>query len=300
MNLEGGEPVSPDESSHVSTGSEPEPDRVREAPEVTSARLRSAVASILLVSADPVPAAKLREVILGEEPELDEGQVDLVLEGLGTDDEADTDLSRGFWVQRVGNSFQLRTTAANRGYVRRFLAAKPERLSKPAMETLAVVAYRQPVSKPEIEDIRGVDAGGVLKSLLERDLIRVVGKREELGRPLTYGTTREFLSVFGLPSIADLPTLQEFHELDEAHQAEVDSLVVSGLAELCEEAGRIGAEDGSDLLSELDEAVLKADRLRAALGGGASEDADSDLPGLVPPGASAPMPGYEVPGLSAP
>jgi segregation and condensation protein B len=98
-------------------------------------------------------------------------------------------------------------------------------LSRAMMETLAIVAYRQPITRPEIDDIRGVDCGPVLRTLLDRNLVRVIGKKEEVGRPLLYGTTPEFLKTFSLKDLADLPTLREFHELGAAERAEVDAQV---------------------------------------------------------------------------
>jgi segregation and condensation protein B len=89
------------------------------------------------------------------------------------------------------------------------------RLSRAQVETLAILAYRQPVTRPEIDDIRGVDSGPVLKVLLERDLVRILGKKDEPGRPMIYGTTTAFLEFFGLKSLKDLPTLREFTELSE-------------------------------------------------------------------------------------
>jgi segregation and condensation protein B len=90
---------------------------------------------------------------------------------------------------------------------------RPFRLSKPALETLAVVAFRQPVSKGAIDDIRGVDSGGILRSLLERGLVKLAGRSEEPGRPMLYGTTPAFLTLFGMRSLADLPTLRDLRAL---------------------------------------------------------------------------------------
>ena len=95
------------------------------------------------------------------------------------------------------------------------LQVKPMRLTRAALETLAIVAYRQPVTRPEMEDLRGVDCGAVTKALLERKLIRILGKKDEPGRPLLYGTTKEFLELFNLRDLTQLPTLREFQELSE-------------------------------------------------------------------------------------
>jgi segregation and condensation protein B len=125
----------------------------------------------------------------------------------------------GVVLLQVGEGWQLRTEPSTAEYVRRLLQVKPQRLTRPALETLAVVAYRQPVTRPEIEDVRGVDCGAVLKALLERRLVKILGKKEEVGRPLLYGTTREFLEFFALRDLSGLPTLREFHELSEEHRA---------------------------------------------------------------------------------
>jgi segregation and condensation protein B len=111
-----------------------------------------------------------------------------------------------FRVEEIAGGFQLLTRARYAPWLRRFISAAVEvRLSAPAMETLAVVAFRQPVLRAEIESIRGVQCGEVLRQLIERDLVRIVGRSEELGRPLLYGTTRQFLQVFGLRHLDDLP-----------------------------------------------------------------------------------------------
>jgi len=111
-----------------------------------------------------------------------------------------------FRVEEVAGGFQLLTRPKYASWLRRLHSIPLEvRLSAPAMETLAVVAYRQPVLRAEIEAIRGVQCGEVLRQLIERDLVRIVGRSEELGRPLLYGTTRQFLQVFGLRHLEDLP-----------------------------------------------------------------------------------------------
>jgi segregation and condensation protein B len=147
---------------------------------------------------------------------------------------------------------------------------KPHRLTRAALETLAIVAYRQPVTRPEVEEIRGVDSGAVMKALLERRLLKILGKKEEPGRPILYGTTREFLEFFALKDLASLPTLREFHELSEEHRdivekeapAEVPSL--QGLvAELADPNLRAALEkgraEGEAALEELERAIDRAD-----------------------------------------
>lgn len=114
----------------------------------------------------------------------------------------------------VGNGWQLRTDPRLATWVAAARGGKPVRLSRPAMETLAIVAYRQPVTKADIDDLRGVDSGGVLRMLADRGLVRVVGRSDEPGRPATWGTTPAFLELFGLCSLADLPTLRDLRSLD--------------------------------------------------------------------------------------
>ncbi|MBI5489240.1 MAG: SMC-Scp complex subunit ScpB [Deltaproteobacteria bacterium] len=121
----------------------------------------------------------------------------------------------GVRLVEVGGGWQLRTAPECAEVVRKFLDVKPLRLSKAAMETLAVIAYRQPVTKPDVDDIRGVDSGSAVKLLLDRNLVRVLGRKEEPGRPLLYGTTPSFLEFFGLGNLGDLPSLREYAELSE-------------------------------------------------------------------------------------
>src|SRR5688572_7329996 len=130
--------------------------------------------------------------------------------------------NRGVRVVEVADGFAYRTNPAYGSPVRDFLAQKPVRLSRAQLETLAIVAYRQPVTRPEVDDIRGVDSGAVLKTLLERDLLRILGKKDEPGRPMIYGTTPQFLDLFSLKSLRDLPTLREFTELSEDSRAKFE------------------------------------------------------------------------------
>ncbi len=143
----------------------------------------------------------------------------------------------GIALADLGGRWQLRTEPAVGAYVRRMLQVKPLRLTRAAMETLAIIAYRQPLTRPEMEEIRGVDCGAVTKALLERKLIRILGKKDEPGRPLIYGTTKEFLELFNLRDLTQLPTLREFQELSEESRKIVeeelpDAPPVQGLTEL--------------------------------------------------------------------
>ena len=127
---------------------------------------------------------------------------------------------RPYEIAEVAAGWQFRTRPL---YAQVILAAKPERkvrLSRAALETLALVAYRQPLSRAEIEDLRGVDCGAVVKSLLERDFVRIVGRRDAPGRPALFGTTTAFLETFGLRALTDLPPLREVESLIAAPAAD--------------------------------------------------------------------------------
>lgn len=143
----------------------------------------------------------------------------------------------GIVLAELGGRWQLRTNPQVGAYVRRMLQVKPMRLTRAALETLSIIAYRQPVTRPEMEDIRGVDCGAVTKALLERKLIRILGKKDEPGRPLLYGTSKEFLELFNLRDLTQLPTLREFQELSEESRKIVEdeapnAPAVQGLTEL--------------------------------------------------------------------
>lgn len=120
---------------------------------------------------------------------------------------------RGFFLQQVAGGYQLRTRPEYADFLRKLGHSRPFKFSRPALETLAIIAYRQPVTRAEIEYLRGVDSGSVLKTLLEKRLLRILGKKDIPGKPMIYGTTREFLELFGLPELSALPTLREFSEL---------------------------------------------------------------------------------------
>jgi segregation and condensation protein B len=120
---------------------------------------------------------------------------------------------RGIVLDEIAGGYQFRTSRRYAPFVRNLVQQKPQRLSRAQLEVLAIIAYRQPVTRPEIEDVRGVDSGSALKVLLERNVIKIIGKRDDVGRPMLYGTTNDFLELFGLKSLRDLPTLKEFAEL---------------------------------------------------------------------------------------
>jgi segregation and condensation protein B len=175
----------------------------------------------------------------------------------------------GVVLHEVAGGWQLRTSPINADFARRFLRVKPQRLTRAALETLAIIAYRQPVTRPEIEEIRAVDCGAVVKALLERKLIKILGKKEEPGRPILYGTSKEFLEFFALKDLASLPTLREFHELSREHREIVEKETppepsVRGLVEeltdpALQAALEASREQSDAALDELERAMEQAE-----------------------------------------
>ncbi|NTW06309.1 MAG: SMC-Scp complex subunit ScpB [Syntrophaceae bacterium] len=126
----------------------------------------------------------------------------------------------GIYPAEVAGGFQFRTRPELSSWVKKLKGTKPASLSPAALETLAIVAYRQPIVKAEIEDIRGVDVSAPLKGLLEKKLVRIVGRKDVPGKPIIYGTTKKFLEVFNLKDLSELPTLRELKELNEQKEAQ--------------------------------------------------------------------------------
>ena len=241
-------------------------------------RLCSIIEAILVVSADPVPVGRIVEVIRIEDPDTEEGTIrNAVASLVASYQDVDRAAAFGFRVEEVAGGIQLRTAPENAPFVRRFLAARPQRLSRASLETLSIIAYRQPATKPEIEAIRGVDVGAALKHLLDRDLIRILGKKDEIGRPIIYGTTPFFLEFFGLKNLGELPTLREYRELDDEHQKEVDALDEElSVRQLAEAAQFLSQREHDPDLDALDDAVRRADVVRKEAKDVLSPEADSE------------------------
>ena len=168
-------------------------------------------------------------------------------------------VGRGFLVVAVAGAYQLRTNPLCAPFIRHHLHVKPTKLSRAQLETLAIVAYRQPVTRPELEQIRGVDCGAAMKILLDKRLVRILGKKEEVGRPLLYGTSKEFLEFFKLGTLLELPTLREFQELTDEHKRQVEEELeaeapLGNLRELADSTTAFEHDD-SALIADLDSAL---------------------------------------------
>ncbi len=168
------------------------------------------IEALILAAEAPLALEKICAVLDG----LDKSEVKDAVDRLIADSD---ERASGICIQEVAGGYQFRTRPALAAWVKKLKGAKPASLSPAALETLAIVAYRQPIVKAEIESIRGVDVSAPLKGLLEKKLIRIVGRKDVPGKPIIYGTTKKFLEVFNLNELTDLPTMRELKEITE-HQ----------------------------------------------------------------------------------
>jgi segregation and condensation protein B len=192
---------------------EPSGDDDSAAQAVAARELKAIVESLLFVSSEPLSIQRLLAVI----GDVTKAEVTQALRSLGEELEQE---GRGLRLAEVAGGFRLLTKQEYAGWIKRLDKSKSTaKLSRSALESLAIIAYKQPIVRSEIEEIRGVETSGVVRTLLERKLVRIVGRKEVPGRPIMYGTTKYFLEHFGLNDLSQLPPLREFKELGEAEQA---------------------------------------------------------------------------------
>ncbi|MBI9084035.1 MAG: SMC-Scp complex subunit ScpB [Desulfobacterales bacterium] len=186
--------------------------------------LENIIESLLFVSEDPVTIEALKEI-------LEEADTKEIREALASLSDGYEARGGGFYLSEVAGGYQLRSRPRYAEWIRRLVQPNAPRLSKAALETLAIIAYKQPVIRTDVEHIRGVDSGGVMRMLLERKLIRILGRKEIPGRPLIYATTKLFLQVFDLKNLKDLPTPKEIETMSaEARLAEMPGDIETGEA----------------------------------------------------------------------
>ena len=170
--------------------------------------IKAVIEALIFASDTPLALEKICMILSDvEKKEIKEAFEKIVLEY--------NERQGGICLQEVAGGFQFRTRPELSPWVKKLKSTKPHSLSPQAMETLAIVAYKQPIVKSEIESIRGVDVGAPLKGLLDKKLIRIVGRKDVPGKPIIYGTTRKFLEVFNLKDLMDLPNLRELKELNQ-------------------------------------------------------------------------------------
>ena len=176
---------------------------------MTTPPLKTIIEALLFVADEPLTIERLGKAF---EVEVPAERLAKVLDELINDYE---ESDRAFVLRPVAGGYQFRTRPELSSYILRLMERRsPARLSRAALETLAIIAYRQPILRVEVEKVRGVDAGGMIRSLLEKELVRVVGRRHNLpGRPIAYGTTPKFLETFDLPDLESLPSIEELQSL---------------------------------------------------------------------------------------
>lgn len=235
--------------------------------------VKGLIEAIIYVAEEPVTAAQIAAVIQESEERVRELLAELTAEYAQP--------GRGLVVREVAGGYKMGTRPEHHEGIRAFARSlkPPLKLSLAALETLAVIAYKQPITAPEIQEIRGVQGAGVLKTLLDRKLIATAGRKQVVGKPILYKTTKEFLLQFGLKDLAELPTLKEFEELrrlafNEAEPEPVD-------------AQEAPAETAADAASELEPDAEPAPVAEAA--------PDAETAPESPAAASTEQPAVEAP-----
>jgi len=177
---------------------------------MTASELKASLEAIIYAADEPVTVEQMARTVGMEKAEIRSALEELVAACQGDE--------RGIEIRKVAGGYKLYTKAQHHDVVRRFIKSlrPPLRLTIPALETLAVIAYKQPVTLPEINEIRGVNCSGVVQTLMERRLVTTAGRKAVMGRPILYRTSKDFLMRFGLNDVDELPSLKEFEELARA------------------------------------------------------------------------------------
>ena len=198
------------------------------------------IESLLFVVDEPLTVNRIKKILV----EAETTEIRQAIAELTAEYEA---RGGGFYLREVADGYQIRTRPQYTEWIKKLLQPKPLRLSKPALETLVIIAYKQPIIRSDIEHLRGVDCGGVIRMLLERKLIRVLGRKEIPGRPLIYATTKRFLEIFDLKNLRDLPTPKEIEELAAATNEGDQAVIVDSIEEFEDE---VGTSEESDSIGE--------------------------------------------------
>lgn len=228
---------------------------------VEEERLESIIESILFASDRPVSLASLKLVFKGTN--INSQKIRRVLDNLAVEYAGGR---RGVTLEEVLGGYQLRTKIDNMEFMRRTLKARPFKLSGPALEVLAIVAYKQPLVKSEVDVIRGVESGHLLRALMEKNLVCFEGKSELPGRPMQYGTTRKFLEIFGLRNLKELPTLSQIDELlpegigeDDEIQKQTLATITDSMASIIGNSYSQGEEELNKITEQLEEITTSSE-----------------------------------------
>lgn len=216
----------------------------------SSLSTKAAIEALLFISEKPLMIDQIKEVFEDREP----GKLREIILELKNDYE---NAQRGLRIAEVAGGFQIVTSVEVSGILKKFYKLRDaQKLSKSALETLAIIAYKQPVTRLDIESLRGVNVDAVMRNLLEKNLIRITGKKDVIGRPFVYGTTRQFLEYFGLASLEDLPKIEEFVKNAEATSAALLSFsnrteaFIADATKAPETAPSVPAEESQDKSKE--------------------------------------------------
>ena len=189
--------------------------------------LKSIVENVLLAADQPVNAAELEKIFLNT---AEKNDLQVILEELKEEYQ-----SRNLQILEVADGYQLCTRHEFNEWIRKFLKLdRSSRLSQPSLDTLSIIAYKQPLTRQEVDDIRGVDSSGVVKTLLEKKVIGPAGRKKVPGRPIMYRTTQKFLEYFGLKDLSDLPTLEDLREVLEGEEVPLQTQIEFSASEASE------------------------------------------------------------------
>jgi segregation and condensation protein B len=237
---------------------------------MTPQEIQAALEAIIYAADEPATLDQIARA-LGVEKTEARAALDLLVAAYQTDD-------RGIEVRKVAHGWKFYTKAQHHDVVRKFIKSlqPPLRLTMPALETLAVIAYKQPATVPEINEIRGVNVGGVIKTLLEKHLITTAGRKPVIGRPILYRTSRQFLMRFGLSDLEELPSLKEFEQLAQAALGSDEGIAPAepedAGAAPAEAAASAAAEESAQPAASGESAADGSEAARAASAGAASSD----------------------------
>lgn len=170
-------------------------------------KIRSIIESLIFASLTPLPLSKIEAILVNE---VKPGEIKKILDDIIWSYNSE---EKGIYVVEVAGGYQFRTKPQNALWIQQLESIRTYKLSNAALEVLAIIAYKQPITKGEIEKIRQIDSSGVIKTLLEKEIIKVLGRQKTSGHPIIYGTTKKFLEIFGLKDLSELPKLEDFKKL---------------------------------------------------------------------------------------
>lgn len=230
----------------------------------------AAIEAMVFMSKDPLTLEQIQELLSGLEIDITLPELKKIMNNLMEIwEKPDRSHGRGLCLKKVAGGFQFCTALEQAHVIKTMKAQKPIELSKAQVEVLAIVAYRQPITRVDVDDIRGVDSSFAVKRLMQLKLLKILGKSEGLGRPLLYGTTKHFLEFFGFYSLNDLPTLKQFESLATTADVKEEDLVGREVSFVDLMTGANDSmfspeleQQSDDALKSLDDALLRVDSVQ--------------------------------------